>query len=400
MKKRILFVEDNPTLVSLYAMMLKGEQEHWEVLTAQDGEQALELMAQAAFDVVVSDMGLPGMNGIELIDQVKHRYPKCCRIILSGLSDQQEVARCLNATHQFLAKPFNVNTLKATLTRIGALDAFLSGEALKSLVGQLGTLPSFPSLYVQIMKELEAEEPSIEGIANIVSHDSGMTAKLLQIANSAALGLRGELSSPYEAILHLGLSTVRSLVIAVHIFSRFEQTRLTGFPIDSLWGHVVRTAAIARRLMQLEGAEPAEAEEAYIAGMLHDIGKLMLANSLPREFQRAVVLAAARPCALHEAELEVLGATHAAVAAYLLGLWGLPATIVEAVAFHHTPASGHASGFGPLTAVHAANVLEHEFFDDGPGARKPDIDAAYLSRLGLQDRLEVWRAAAGKRMAS
>ncbi len=148
--------------------------------------------------------------------------------------------------------------------------------------------------------------------------------------------------------------------------------------------------------MQLEDAEPAEAEEAYIAGMLHDAGKLMLANSLPGDFQRAVGLAAARPCALHEAELEVLGATHAGVAAYLLGLWGLPATIVEAVAFHHIPASGHAGGFGALTAVHAANALEHEFFDDPPSARKPAMDAVYLSRLGLQDRLDVWRAAAGE----
>ncbi len=229
MKKRILFVEDNPLLVSLYAMMLEGEQEHWEVSTARDGEQALALMAQTPFDVVVSDMGLPGMSGIELIDQVKHRYPGCCRIILSGLSDQQEVVRCLNATHQFLAKPFNVKALKATLARIGALDAFLADEALKSLVGQLGTLPSFPSLYVEIMKELGAAEPSVERIANIVSHDPSMTAKLLQIANSAALGLARELSSPFEAVQHLGLGTVRSLALAVPIFSCFEQTHLQGF---------------------------------------------------------------------------------------------------------------------------------------------------------------------------
>jgi len=402
MKQRILFVEDNPLLAEMYAMMLEGEQEHYVVATARDGEQAMELMAQKPFDVVVSDMGLPGMSGIELIDQLKRRYPGCCRIIISGLSDQQEVVRCLNTAHQFLAKPFNVKELKATLARIGALDAFLADEALKSLVSQLGTLPSFPSLYVEVMKELRVEEPSIERITDIVSRDPSMTAKLLQIANSAALGLGRELSSPSEAVQYVGLGTVRSLALSVHIFSCFEQTRLEGFYIDSLWGHVVRTAAIARRLMQLEGAEEAEAEEAYISGMLHDVGKLMLANSLPKEFQRVVVLAAGRPCTLHEAELEVLGVTHAGVAAYLLGLWGLPATIVEAVAFHHTPTCGHAGGFGALTAVHVGNVLEHEFFDSSPGTRKPDIDTAYLSRLGLQGRLDVWRtdAAALKLMTN
>lgn len=137
-----------------------------------------------------------------------------------------------------------------------------------------------------------------------------------------------------------------------------------------------------------------ETDDAYTAGMLHDAGKLMLAHSLPRQFQEALDLAASQPCPLHEAEFQVFGATHAAVAAFLLGLWGLPATIVEAVAFHHSPAQGRAGGFGALTMVHAANVLEHEFFDDTPAALKPEMDATYLSALGLTDRVDIWRAAA------
>ncbi len=394
MKKRILFVEDNPLLASLYSMMLAGD-ELWEVSTAGDGMEALALMAQAEFHVVVSDLGLPGMSGIELIEQVKSRCPACCRIIVSGMNDQEEVARSLNSTHQFLAKPFDLKTLKAALNRVGTLDEFLADQALRSLVGQMGTLPSFPTLYIEIMKELSAEEPSIERVAQMISQDPSMTAKLLQIANSAALGLAREVSDPSEAVQHLGLSTIRSLALAVHIFSPFERGRTRGFSMEGLWSHTLRTADLTHRLMQLEGAEPAEAEDGYIAGMLHDAGKLMLASSCPREFERALSLSASRPCALHEAEAEVFGATHAGVAAYLLGLWGLPANIVEAVAFHHAPEKGHTGGFSALAAVHCANALAHQFFDhDGCGFRTA-IAPAYLSGLGLQDRLAVWRAACG-----
>ncbi len=394
MKKHILFVEDNPVLLSAYPMMLGSEAQRWEISLAPDGEAALEMMAQAPFDVLVSDLGLPGIGGIELIRLARERYPGCCRIVVSGLTDQEEVSRALNATHQFLAKPVEVKTLKGTLARVGALDAFLSHSALKSLVGRLGTLPSFPSLYVEIMKELGAEEPSVERIGEIISQDASMTAKLLQIANSAVMGLGRELTNPAEAVQHLGLSTVRSLALAVQIFSPLAQLRLKGFSLETLWAHNVRTAAIARRLMGLEGAEVGETDDAYTAGMLHDAGKLMLAHSLPRQFQEALDLAASQPCPLHEAEFQVFGATHAAVAAFLLGLWGLPATIVEAVAFHHSPAQGRAGGFGALTMVHAANVLEHEFFDDTPAALKPEMDATYLSALGLTDRVDIWRAAA------
>jgi HD-like signal output (HDOD) protein len=104
---------------------------------------------------------------------------------------------------------------------------------------------------------------------------------------------------------------------------------------------------------------------------------------------------ASRPCALHEAEREVFGATHAGVAAYLLGLWGLPANIVEAVAFHHAPEKGHTEGFNALAAVHCANGLAHQFFDHDACGLRTAIDPAYLSGLGLQDRLAVWRAACG-----
>ncbi|NOS72058.1 MAG: HDOD domain-containing protein [Verrucomicrobia bacterium] len=388
MKRNILFVDDNPVLLEFYSTVLKSVRDSWEISTATGGEEALQLMADTTFDVVVSDLDMPGMDGVQLIREVRQRSPRTSRIILSGLQDQKRIAESLSETHQFIAKPCKPRVLKATLARIGGLDAYLNDEKLRSVVGRLESLPSFPSLYLEIMQELANEDPSIEKIAGIVVKDPGMTAKMLQIVNSASLGLARKITSPLEAVQYVGMGTVRSLALSAHIFSCFEHTELKGFSMSQLWDHAMKTSLLAQKLMTLERADNALVEDACIAAMLHDVGKLMLANNLPEQFQQAINLAAERQIPFTQAEQEVFGATHAGVGACLLGLWGLPSTIVEAVAFHHTPRMAEAKVLGPLTAVHVANALEHELHET---EQHSTLDLDYLTSIGLQDRLETWR---------
>src|SRR5579883_2094942 len=359
MKKRILFVEDNALLRQVYLMMMQGE-EGWEAVGAADGSEALQLLEAEPFEVVVSDMRMPGMSGIELMGSVRQLHPRCSRVILSGLSDQAEIAKSLDSIHQFIAKPFELKTLKATLVRLGGLDAYLKDEKLQALVGQMRVLPSFPTVYHEIMIELGREDPSIERLAEIIDEDPSMTAKLLQIANSAAGGRAAKAGNLFEAVQFVGLSAVRSLALSAHIFRSFEHLKLKEFCIESLWTHTVRSGMIATVIMRAEHADPAEIEEAHIAGMLHDLGKLMLADSLPKSFQQSLQISIDRGIPSEQAELEVFGAHHGGVAAYLLSLWGLPVPIVEAVAFHHHPCKSDHPALSPLTAVHAADVIEHE----------------------------------------
>jgi HD-like signal output (HDOD) protein/ActR/RegA family two-component response regulator len=400
MKKRILFVEDNALLRQMYLMMMEGEGDAWEALSAADAREALKLMEQYPFEVVVSDMRMPGMDGIELMGVVRQLYPRSSRIILSGLSDQAEIARSLDSTHQFLAKPFDVKALKATLSRLGRLDAYLKDPRLQSLVGQMRVLPSFPSVYHEIMKELGSEDPSIERLAQIIAEDPSMTAKLLQIANSAAGGRATKTSSPFEAVQFVGMSAVRSLALSAHIFRSFEHLRLKEFSLSHLWDHTLRSGFIAQTIMQLEHAEPADIEEAHIAGMLHDLGKLMLADSMPDLFQKSLALAAEQKLSTEKAEFAIFGADHSGVAAYLLSLWGLPVTIVEAVAFHHAPSSSEHPQFSALTAVHVADVLEHQMETEPAPCPLPALDQAYLATVGVQDRIEQWRTAVVEEFAS
>lgn len=396
MKRNILFVDDDPLMRELFGAVLLAEPERWGVTTAESGEAALPFLDTDFFDVVVSDMRMPGMDGVALIREVKRRSPRTARIILSGVVDQKEIAESLRDTHQFMPKPFRPKALKATLARISGVDAYLQDDKIRDIVAQLDTLPSFPSLYFEIMRELDAADPSLEKVAAIVAKDPGMTVKLLQIVNAASLGLSRRFSNPVEAVQQLGIAAVQSLALSAHVFTCFESRALKGFSITKLWDHGTNTARIARKILQIERADSVLAEDAYTAGMLHDIGKLMLANNLPEPFQRTLDLMQQKEIAFLEAEQEVFGANHAGVGAYLLGLWGLPATIVEAVAFHHQPSRSEAQTLSPLTAVHVANVLEHELSESKIIGGETQLDLEHLAALGLQDRIGIWREQAAK----
>jgi HD-like signal output (HDOD) protein/ActR/RegA family two-component response regulator len=391
--KRILFVEDDSLMRQLYTLMLSHESGQWETTMAPDGQTALTLLTESVFDVVVSDMQMPGMDGIELLTEVRKLYPQITRIIVSGLSDQAAAASSLNCTHLFISKPFDLKTLTSALNRIYSLDAYLKDEKLRQLAGRLRTLPSFPAIYLEIVKAVESPHSGIDDIAEIIAKDPGITVKLLQVANSAAFGLLETVSDPVQAVQQLGLSTVRSLTLSAQVYSSFNCRPLKNFSADALWTHLNRCADLAGRIMRCERADTGDTEDAYTAGMLHDMGQLMLADSLPDEFEKALLLAEAEKILLQDAEIRIFGATHTGLAAYLFGLWGLPAPIIEAVAFHHTPEKSDLKAFSPLTAIHVANALCLD-----PASE--NLNLAYLAEIGCADRLKTWRSLAVESQAA
>ncbi len=389
-KRRILFVDDDPMLLQFYCAIMEREKEAWETHTIDDPRKVLGLLASKTFDVLVSDFRMPAMDGIQLMREVSERHPAVARMMVSGMQDQQEVARCLGLTHQFLPKPFNLKSFRATLARVCQLGVFLEDPRLQAIVAQVKSLPSVPSLYLEMMTEINREDSSLEALAAIVAKDPSMTAKLLQIVNSAAFGQARRISSPLEAIQFLGVARVNSLVLSTHIFSSFDQATVKGSSIQALWDHAFQTASLARLILDAEGAESEMAEAGYTAGLLHDIGKLILAQSFPQDWQRVLAACAEGSRPSVDVEMEIFGASHTGIGAYLLGLWGLPAPIVEAVAFHHAPMQSGTPAMSPLLAVHAANLLIHE----KPESANPSLgfDRAYLAAAGVPDHLEKWQS--------
>ncbi|HZR18130.1 MAG TPA: response regulator [Verrucomicrobiae bacterium] len=392
MKKRILFVDDELLVLEGLQRMLRPMRTEWEMEFVDSGARALELMASNSFDVVISDMRMPGMNGAELLAEVLKRSPKTVRLILSGHADQDLVFKCVGSTHQYLSKPCLPEELKGAIRRASDLEASLGDQGLRQLVARLDRLPSMPSLYVELVESLKDPDTSIEAVGEIVTKDMAMTAKILKLVNSAFFGLGRQISSATEAVTYLGLDTIKALVLSIHAFSEFARRRPGGFSIDTLWTHSQCTAGLAKEIARIQQAGTKIMDEAFVAGLLHDTGKLVLASNFPEQFDR--LLAGGQSAGLPSvaAEQDVFGANHAEVAGYLLGLWGLPIPVVEAVALHHQPGKCSHRKFSPLTAVHAANALVNAQTGGPPAADACDLE--YLGDLGLDGNLEQWHAAA------
>lgn len=392
--KHLLFVDDEPNVLDGLKRSLRPMREEWNMTFVASAAEALKVLEQSPIDVIVSDMRMPVMDGAQLLTEVRHRFPHIIRIILSGHSDQESIYRSITATHQYLSKPCEADELKAIVTRACVLREHLRDESLRTLVTSMQHIPSLPSLYSEVRREVESPTASMKAIGTIISKDMGMTAKILQLVNSSYFALRCPVSTTEQAVNLLGIDTIQALVLAVQVFSCLSCTKGSGINIDQLWQESMGTAAIARAIAKTEEAPTSIVEQSYTAGLLHDVGSLVLASNLGERYKAVVTASQEGRIPIWEEELQKLGASHAKIAGYLLGLWGLVDPIVEAVAFHHCPSMCGARSFSPLTAVHVANVLQEELSQQWTGYGPSQIDSVYLDALQLSDRLPYWREAA------
>jgi HD-like signal output (HDOD) protein len=389
--RRVLFVDDEPGALEALQRTLRSQYE-WEVAVARSGEAALALLEASAFEVVVSDMRMPGMDGPTLLAHVRERHPDLVRIVLSAPAELQAALRAVPVAHQFLTKPCDANTLRVAVERACRLKALLSDNSIRGMIGAMGDLPALPRVYQALTQALANPNVSLGRVATLVEQDVAISAKILQLVNSAFFGLAQPMTSLRAAVSYLGLDTLKNLVLSVEVFHSFKsQVRVPGFSLEALQQH----AQLAARITSQLPVPKHLAEAAVLAALLHDVGKLILAWKLPDRFGAALHAAQSEAYPLFEVEEQLYGYSHAEIGAYLLGLWGLPNTIVEAVAHHHTPTRIPYQRFDAVAAVYLANLLAHEI-ESGEaaqhGAHLP-IDEEYLEDLGVAEMLPPWRAA-------
>jgi len=279
-KRWLLFVDDEPLVLKGLERMMRSMRREWEMRFVSSGSEALKIMHRQSFDAIISDMRMPGMDGAQLLTEVMKSHPDAVRIILSGQLDQEMTMKTVRSAHQHLAKPCEPEILKSTLAQAFALRDILLNDNLKKLVSRIESLPSLPSLYLEIMEELQSANTSFQKVGEIIAKDVGMTAKILQMVNSAFFGLYRRISKPQEAVSLLGFETIKSLVLTAKIFSQFDQKKLVEFSLDELWTHSMLTGLFAKTISQTESNMGEGSDDAYLAGLLHDLGKLVLAQNL------------------------------------------------------------------------------------------------------------------------
>lgn len=390
MKLQVIFVDDEPHVLSGLRRLLHPMREEWEMRFVSSGEEALAELARAPFDVIVSDMRMPGMDGADLLLAVREKYPDMVRIVLSGQSDKESIFRSVGVAHQYLSKPCDADTLLTKINRACALRGFVGRESVKKLISKTESLPSLPRLYTDLLAELKSKDPSIKRVGQIIAQDVAMTAKVLQLVNSAFFGRPRSISSPGQAAVYLGLDTIASLVLSLHVFKQLDRKLPAAFAGERLMHHSLQTGALAKALAAEEKLPKHETDQAFLAGVLHDTGKLILAANFADEYEAVLRLAQTSSLSFIDAEQRIFGATHAEVGAALLGIWGLPDAILEAIAYHHAPVKSFDAGFSPLTAVHVADALNHvlEGNEDATAGR---VDMTYLERANLKERMGRWR---------
>ena len=359
MNETILFVDDDPSLLQGLQRMLRSKRMEWEMTFVSGGQEALKEMERRCFDVIVSDMRMPEIDGAELLSRVKEVCPRSVRIILSGQAELQIIMKAIGCTHQYLSKPCDPEILKATIDRASRLRRLMKNVALEEFISQLEHIPSQPDLYDTVIDEMSADKPSIEKIGGAIARDIGMTAKILRLVNSCFFGAKKEVVDIHEAVGILGIDLLRKLILSYKIFSRSDTGYIGGLRLKDISKHSISIGNFALRIATLEGLDRSQADICSTTGLLHDIGKIILSLYAPEKYKEVLALEGLgeESDAWTHKEFDLFGTTHSEVGGYLLGLWGLPDAVVDASSHHRGKCDVESQEFTILSALQVANLL-------------------------------------------
>ncbi len=388
--KKIIFVDDEIKIIDGLKRMLHPMRKEWDMEFVDSGQKALDLFEKNHYDIIVSDMRMPETDGLTLLTKIAAKYPDTVRIILSGFADKNIIMNSVGVAHQYLAKPTQPDIIKNTVERILRVREILSDERLKKNVGQIRNVPSLPLLYHKITQHLLSQNPSIKTVADIIAQDLGMSAKILQMVNSSFFGVSQHVKDITQAMTILGIETVKTLVLSLGLFSQMETDKVASLRLNRLWNHSINVANLAKKIAQFENASQLIIDNAYISGMLHDIGRLVMGNEFTVTYKEVIQNAETGVMDMLSAERKFFHTSHCEVGAYLMGLWGFENSIIEAVLFHHDYLHIPPEEFSPACFVFAANQIEIE---TNPAASigKPIITGNDFKKIKILKNYDKWK---------
>jgi len=386
-RRHVLFVDDEPQVLEGLRRRLQPLTHKWHMTFVDSGADALSQFELTPHDVIVSDISMPGMDGAQLLHAISERWPATIRIALSGMSDVEQKLRLLPLAHQYLSKPCRAEQLEDAVMRSVQLREELTHPNVKAIIGRIRQLPARPQVFSRLQVVMARPDTATREVAQVIATDTALTVKVLQLANSAFFRPARRISNIEQAVLYLGFQSVRNLVMCAEVFGRWPgRMRHAAVDLEDLQLHAQRTAAVAQAI----SAGTQFCDDTVLAALLHDIGYWVLIQECPRELEQAVELALAADIPLPQAEEEILGASHAEIGAYLLAIWGLPYTVVEAVAHHHRPERVKSAGLDPLSALAVAIALTGGDDSDGCARNLPPSDIVGADYLAGLDSPLTW----------
>ena len=386
---RLVLVDNEHHIADAHRRALRTVRPEWNVVLASTAETAIQALEAAPTDVFIAELGKPPTDGAALFETVRDRWPATVRIALSEFAEKSVAMRLERSVHRFLHKPCDTYMLAMLIERSGLLRASVDDPAVIAAIGGLESIPRPPATVQALEKVLADADAGVIAVAAVVSRDAALTARILRVVNSSFFGVGRQVTRVDAAVNFMGVSLVRAITLADGATRSFVVAP-DALDLDEWNRHAVRVAAIARDItLKTCPNDRALADEAFLAGLLHDVGQVVLAGVAPQVWKEIEKQAASELRPLNEIEVRQGRVSHALVGAYLLSLWGLPSSVVEAVAFHHTPERLAGHMFDATIAVHVADALSVR--SDARVA--PALNMDCLRGAGITgEHLQAWRA--------
>ena len=246
--KHILLVDDERAVLDGLRLRLHGMQRQWRIDFAASGHEAIDRMGQQVYDVIVTDMRMPQMSGAQLLEVVRARWPQTVRIVLSGYSDPGDTSLILSLAHQFLSKPCEPKLLESVINRCLLLHELLHGSQVPALVGRIRNLPAVPRIYARLQQMVRDDAVTVSEVARLIATDSAISARILQVVNSAFFRLARRVTNIEQAVSYLGFTAIRNIALSVEIFSHWSATAIGRVDPEKLQSHARLVAAAAGSL--------------------------------------------------------------------------------------------------------------------------------------------------------
>lgn len=387
----VLFVDDEENILNALRRLLYDEA--WESFFANSGEKGLEIIKSEDIDLVVSDVKMPGMDGIAFMSEVKKLKPSIVRIFLSGHADRAAIVQALSdgSAQQLLSKPWKDDELK-DVVRTALLQAHeirTKNKGLQKIINSLTSLRTMPQTYLEVKRCFShINTVSIESLAEIIEQDASVSAELLRWANSALFSQRRKVDTVERALMILGMEIIEGLVLSHSIFGAVSSGAPSGagLNLEDFQKHSIACGILTKLLItRISHEEPKNIDRAFTAGLLHDVGKLVEERYFPEQFGKILDAARQNKSLIVDAEYDVLETTHEEIGRHLAEWWSMPAFLVNAIRWHHKPNLCKVDQ-DIVMAVHVADALVQQFEIGSSGNFQiPEVEKAGLEFFELAD---------------
>jgi putative nucleotidyltransferase with HDIG domain len=390
-QKVVLLVDDEEKVLRALSRRLKAANPNFEVLEACSAQEGLELLGKQSVDLVISDLQMPVMDGAAFLSIVRERHPNVLRFALSGHAQQEMMLRAIALSHQYFSKPCDSANLGKIIDESLKNTENLTSKKLKEIVIHLNQFPPMQPIYRELIVALADSKKELHKVIDIIDRDPAMASKVLHVANSAFFGSPHEVCDIEEAVMLLGTEAVRSLALMFNFIKGIKDPARLAISMEKLWQHSVATAGIASKILDGFYKEGESKETLRAASLLHDLGKVILADFAPGEYRMTLDNSVKNNRSLSLIEEEVFHISHASVGALLFELWGLPERLCMLIRYHHSPSHAPETvNKNLLLALHVADVLEYN-----PEAKNefapPIFDEEFLKKMGVPFEREFWR---------